>query len=391
MGFLMPLTITRVTLSIILFAALAAGCSSTLKLGRPLVRRAGDWTMFAMTERRVITVAHPPTLPLTLEWDQDIQGGTGNGSPLVVDSLVFTGNLRGDLHAFHVRTGKHLGSINLGEAIQGSPVINGGIALVALSNSHESLLAYDLTEGKTRWKRECGDIEVSPLVFDRKIYVGNTEGAFYCVGEFSGDQVWKFTIPENTQLKGIRSSAASEGTTIVFGSDDGYVYALDAATGLLRWRFDTGAPVMATPTIIGGVVCIGNLDGRLFSLELATGAMRWNFHAGTSLYAAVSTVDSLAVVGTTGGFLFALHVADGSLAWKIDIGGPVNSTAVPAGGVLYVGTLKRRLVAIDAKDGRELWSTEVSGRIKTTPAVADGRLFVTTDDRTLLSFKGAVQ
>jgi outer membrane protein assembly factor BamB len=367
-------------------AALVAGCGS-LKLGRPVILRPGDWPTFAMTERRVIKKAQPLTPPLALEWEQDVQGGIGNGSPLVVDSLVFIGNLRGDLQVFQARTGKRFGSVNLGEAVQGSPVIDGNVALVALSNTRESLLAYDLSGGQTLWKRAYGDIEVSPLLFDRKVYVGTTNGTFYCVERYSGDMVWKFTVPENQLMKGIRSSPSTDGATVVFGSDNGCLYALDAVTGRLRWRLDTGAPVMATPCIIGGAVYVGTLDGTLYALDVGTGSVRWKFRAGTSIYATVSIADSLLFFGTTGGSLFALHIADGSLGWKRELDGPVNSSAVPSGGLLYVGTLKHRLVAINANNGDEVWGTEVEGRIKTTPVVADGMLFVATDDRTLLAFR----
>ena len=38
------------------------------------------------------------TPPLTLAWDYDVTGGIGKGSPLVVDSVLLVGNMRGELH-----------------------------------------------------------------------------------------------------------------------------------------------------------------------------------------------------------------------------------------------------------------------------------------------------
>jgi eukaryotic-like serine/threonine-protein kinase len=374
---------------VLLITALIAGGCTNVRLGQPLIQRPGDWPTFAMTEQRVMRVLQPLPPPLALEWDANIQGGMGNGSPLVVDSLVILGTQHGDLLTIRVRTGSFAGAVSLGDAIHGSPVIRQGVALVALTNTTESLVAFDLTEGRIQWKQRYGDIEVSPLLFAKNLYFGNTEGIFYCVNPFSGDQTWNYVLPHNAALKGIRSSPAGAGSTIVFGADNDSVYALAAGSGERRWVAGLGAPVMGGPSIGGDTVYAATIAGRVVALSLQDGHLVWSFEAGSPVYGTPTLSGDLVVVGTTAGRIDALRASDGILLWSTEVGGPVNSSAVPAGDVLYVGTLKRTLKAIRATDGSIVWSTEVSGRIKTTPAIAAGRLFVVTDDRELLSFKPA--
>src|SRR5512139_3652338 len=60
------------------------------------------------------------------------------------------------------------------------------------------------------------------------------------------------------------SSPAVVGGIVYFGSQDYYLYALDAATGDKLWAFKTGSFVDSSPTVSGGVVYFGSNDGFLY-------------------------------------------------------------------------------------------------------------------------------
>jgi len=55
------------------------------------------------------------------------------------------------------------------------------------------------------------------------------------------------------------------------GSFDGNVYALDAASGEVSWRHDTGAPVSSSAAVAGDRVLIGSRSYDLFAFDAATG------------------------------------------------------------------------------------------------------------------------
>ncbi|HCV44060.1 MAG TPA: hypothetical protein DGH68_11295 [Bacteroidetes bacterium] len=334
----------------LLCLAMLSACSG-LRIPTPLKMDPSDWAMFARDASRTNASSEVVTPPLTTEWECDITGGIGNGSVLVVDSVLFVGNLRGELHAINARTGKRIGWIDLGDAIQGTPVIDGYAAIVPLSNTEFSLVAYDLIEGRPLWRRNYGDLEVSPLLFAQKIFVGNTDGAFYCIDRTSGDQLWKYELPENTRRKGIRSSAAGSGNTVVFGAEDGFLYALDAENGSRRWRCNTGGSIVASPCIASGNAVIGNLSGTVSAVDLRTGESRWQFAAGESIYASPSSSGNNVYIGTTGGMMYALDAVSGTRLWNTDLGSVINSGAVVAGDILYVVTLKKTLFGLRTSDG----------------------------------------
>ncbi len=59
----------------------------------------------------------------------------------------------------------------------------------------------------------------------------------------------------------------SNGVVYVSATEtDHNVYALDAATGALRWRYQTGGVYLA-PVVANGVAYVGSVDGFLYALN----------------------------------------------------------------------------------------------------------------------------
>ncbi len=373
---------------VLLGTVLLVQCSS-IHLDRALKHQPEAWPMYGRVPSRTNTTREILRPPLEVAWEQDISGGVGNGSPVLADSLVLVGTMRGELYAINAFTGKRYGWVDFGEAIHGAPVITENTAIVACSYTQESLSAFNLTEGHVRWKHPCGDIEASVLLLDANVYVANTQGVMFCIKSSDGGIVWKYELPDNTRRKGFHSAPAAGDGIVVAGGDDGAVYAWDPESGTLRWRYATGGSIAAPAAIADSTVFIGSLTGEFYALGTGKGDLRWRYAAEGSFYGGPCLIDNLVVVGTTRGVLLALDAVDGTLRWTRDLGGVINSSAVAAGRVLYVGTLKKQLFAVDARDGALLWSHETKGRIKTSPAIAHQMLYVATDERSLLAFREA--
>ena len=55
------------------------------------------------------------------------------------------------------------------------------------------------------------------------------------------------------------------------GSFDDHVYALDASTGTLLWRYETDGDLRASPLSVDGVLYIGSRDGYVYALSAGAG------------------------------------------------------------------------------------------------------------------------
>lgn len=55
---------------------------------------------------------------------------------------------------------------------------------------------------------------------------------------------------------------------VYVGSENGDVYALNAASGANLWSFHTGNQVFASPVVVNGVVYVGSGDGKMYAFGL---------------------------------------------------------------------------------------------------------------------------
>jgi outer membrane protein assembly factor BamB len=333
------------------------------------------------TRNNVSPTPLPP--PLAKVWEADIAAGVGSDGPVVVDTVVFVGTMRGELLAFGLRSGRQIGKTNAGPAIHGRPIVDRNLVIIPLAGELESLVAYDVTQSTIRWRATLGDILVTPLLLNGRVYAGSATGNFACLDRVSGVVLWTFRLADNHTLKGIRSAPAGLDTIVIFGADDAHIYALHAPSGRLLWRCSTDAPVHAPVTLAGSTAYTASLKGTVYALDARTGSTRWSFPAGSPVYGALVVTENSVLIGTTEGKVTAVDLLSGIRGWEQDLHDPISAGGLATGPYVYFGTLKRTLVALDAASGEVVWSTQMSGRIKTAPVAAQDRILVVTDDRVM--------
>ncbi len=68
----------------------------------------------------------------------------------------------------------------------------------------------------------------------------------------------------------VYSSPTYDNGSVFIGSDDGYLYRLDASTGAMVWKFQTGGIVRCKPAVVDSVVYFGSDDGNLYAASKRT-------------------------------------------------------------------------------------------------------------------------
>jgi outer membrane protein assembly factor BamB len=227
---------------------------------------------------------------------------------------------------------------------------------------------------------------------------------------------WRFPTGDRV----ISSPAFKEGV-VYFGSDDGRIYAVTAATGRQVWMTATGGPVRSTPAVADGVVYATSYDGRLYALDAATGARRWTFRTdGERAFEAKglhgmqparqtffdpfdvflsspAVVGGVVYFGSGDGRVYAVDTASGRERWRVQTGDVVHASPAVVGGLVYVGSWDGDLYALDARTGQERWRFR-GGRddvihnqvgFQSSPAVADGVVYVGCRDSKLYALDAA--
>jgi outer membrane protein assembly factor BamB len=177
---------------------------------------------------------------------------------------------------------------------------------------------------------------------------------------------------------------------VYVGSGDQHVYALDAATGTLRWSFATGDVVHASPAVAAGLVYIGSWDRNLYALDAATGRERWRYTTGndTTIYnqigiaSSAAVTDGLVLVGGRDGHFHAVDARTGALKWKHDnrMGWTIASPAVRDGIVYFPTSDGRRFKALDVATGAVRIDLQNKAVSFSSPALAGDVAFYGTSD-----------
>lgn len=222
-------------------------------------------------------------------------------------------------------------------------------------------------------------------------------------------QLWSRSLGEGY------SSIVVDGDTLVTMYRDGdeeVVIALDANTGVTRWRHAYHAPLAhngyvdiwlnaagpgpySTPVITGDAVFAVGVDGRFQSLDTATGALRWShnlvdrfdlgeYHAFASSPLAFGETVVLPLGGSRHGVV-AVERDTGTVFWRSDAlamapGSPLLINVDGQDQIVIVG--QQELVGLDPEDGRLLWrhphANELGLNISLLVWGMDGRLFTSS-------------
>ncbi len=146
---------------------------------------------------------------------------------------------------------------------------------------------------------------------------------------------WAFAFPNGSSAFG--QPAVADGRVYV-GSDNGFVYALNAQTGCVYWSFQAQAGVRTAISIGSPAIYFGDLKGNVYAVNAESGAQVWTKRA-----------DPHPLTRITG----APTLADGRLYV------PLSSLEEGAGANpnYECCTFRGGVVAYDARTGAELWRT----------------------------------
>lgn len=233
---------------------------------------------------------------------------------------------------------------------------------------------------------------------------------------------WAFGFPDGTIT---RSQPSVVGNQLLVGSQFGEVYSLDPTTGCVHWVYQGDAAVKGVVAVGGGgggggrdrrTAVAADFRTTVFALDVATGELKWKTRIGdhpasnvtgspvihgNRVYVPLSSMEVVIAQNpayqccTSSGAVVALDLATGALVWRHRViaeearevgksprgkpvfapaGAPVWSspTVDSARGLLYVGTGENysqptsetsdAILALDLSTGAVAWSFQATAR-----------------------------
>ena len=247
---------------------------------------------------------------------------------------------------------------------------------------------------RPQWRlRLNGSVQGGIAVAGSAVVAASTGGdiAAFRPGTGSGDRrvawLWRTRLGPVYRRPGVDRSAR----TLFVPSADGHLYALDAATGRIRWRFAAGAPVLSEPLAVpagpGGYVVVTAGD-ELLAIGAATGQLAWSV-PGRGFSAGRAACDGERVyTAAADGYARAHELRTGREAWSYPmVSGDPHRVALYSGwddvvmlgaGAVLVATVSGSH-AIDPATGTPRWTFPGSTMYPPAVPLPDGTVLLATE------------
>lgn len=286
--------------------------------------------------------------------------------------------------------------------IDASPTLSADGSMLFAGSWNNSVYALNTSNGTLRWSYATASyISSSPaLGSDGTVYITSGDGFLYALNPTATAALrlkWSF-LSDGTIAA---SPAIGPDNSIVFATLGGTVTAV-TSTGLVKWTRTVptiagrDSRIRASPAIApDGTVYVGSGNYFFYALDGATGAIKWSFET-------LAEVDSTAAVGPTGTVYFASRAgefyafdAEGVFVWGQALGEIFySSTAIDANGNVYIpcfsGNNTSKVYAFDPS-GTTLWVTTLPTVIDASPVITtDGKLYIGGYDNKLYALHTGV-
>lgn len=193
----------------------------------------------------------------------------------VAGDVLASGTQWGGLYGNDIRTGKQLWKLSdngLGNR-GASPVYKDGKLWII---SSKSFFIIEPQTGKVLQQKELSanvDVTSTPLVTEREIIFGTADRGVFALDKSTLFNKWKaetlpslvYTAPYSTTPQaGVETSPVASQGVVYIGASDGYLYAIDQTTGMIKEQYNLGAPIFSTVAVSGNCLIVCDFAGNVY-------------------------------------------------------------------------------------------------------------------------------
>ena len=233
----------------------------------------------------------------------------------------------------------------------------------------------------------------TPSLSQLSIYVGSADGNIYALNASSGTLRWKYSTGSQTTQRiqvadgviyNIVDSDATQSSTM---------YELNAHHGTLirqyqlpYFQLDTGSYIPDF-TVVNGVIYFSS-PTMAFAIRASNGTMLWQYSWSGRGASAPVVVNNVVYYVTGVAIIYAFNIHNGTLLWKHDLGpeatppgsimGTYPTPVVTNNAMYVVGWITDNMYAINLRDQTLRWHTHLNGESTEALFAANGVLYIGT-------------
>ncbi|MEI6805370.1 MAG: PQQ-binding-like beta-propeller repeat protein [Myxococcaceae bacterium] len=257
---------------------------------------------------------------------------------------------------------------------------------VIIKNYCISSLFSEPETGCISWNRYES---AGPLVDQDQVYVGGSDGKLHVLSRRSGLTQKRIVLPGK-----LKAQPTLVGTTLLLGTDQGYLVSLNTQTWEQNWQTKLDAELPNPILVSAQQVYASSGLATLYALDLNTGDILWEQKRGMSAGLGLKTqsnpliLSDKLVIGNPSGKLDFIRLSDGALLFDVALGDMKKSFPNVATDPILIGSDKiaaagfnQGLAVLDANTGVILWS--VPNLPSITRLITDNQLLIAAGPKEL--------
>jgi alcohol dehydrogenase (cytochrome c) len=213
---------------------------------------------------------------------------------------------------------------------------------------------------------EIGTFSTGPVMYDGILYVTTHLGT-HAIDATTCKKIWTHShVAQGPEMNATNKGVAIAGGRVIRGTQDGFLFALDAKTGAPLWvrqvaDWSLGEGIGAAPIIVDDIVYVAKagsdwgIRGQMMAFNVRDGSLSWKFdlipkpgEAGADTW---KTPGSSAHGGGAAWVTYALDRETGTLFVPVANPGPDYKKGMRQGANLFTEST----VALDARSGKLKW------------------------------------
>ncbi len=263
------------------------------------------------------------------------------------------------------------------DEVNSAPLYHLGDLAVVSRDGSLTLLSWPA--GTRRWSEALGALGVSP--FGHALVVSTRQGTLESLSPF-GERLWRYEA-ESPFL----TSPVIYGAQVYAVTQDGWVHCVGGKEGQGKFKLHLGS-VAAAPSAKAGLLLLPERSGELHAFDLGKRAVRWTYDLGGQLWASPICWRGYVYAAAWSDAVRCLTLQSGDDVWAHPLTARVTATPIIAGGVLYLTTEAGDLLALDARSGELLFEENVAlSPIQTSPLALGSTVVVAALDGTIKAYR----
>lgn len=196
-----------------------------------------------------------------------------------------------------------------------------------LDDIHQEFFCLNMTTGEMIWNvtdpSDSGQVS-SPAVSGNAVFISLGE-RILSLDKRTGGTLWEYPTPGSVSFS---SPTVADRTVFIETYNDGSLIALDEYDGSLKWSYDfLDAHSGSSPAYHNGVIFVGSRDYHVYALDAISGDLLWKYITGEVIYSSPAVADGKVVIPSGDKYLYALNESDGSLVWRTYLGGKSSASS----------------------------------------------------------------